>query len=153
MSLIDLSDILLQNLNRPILQITLSQNEIVYLKKLINERPSLFLKMSISINKIIYDNIVYLQDIPQIILLLSDIYRSNIIEEILPGIDLINIIEYTINSIINSKLLYFQDDIDIIKLLVNSSIELLRIKISIIEKEKEKDDKKEEEIKYCCFYF
>ena len=150
MSLIDLSDILLQNLNRPILQITLSQNEIQYLKKLINDRPVLFLKMTISINKIIYDNIVYLQDIPQIILLLSDIYRSNIIEEILPGIDLINIIEYTINSIINSKLLYFQDDIDIIKLLVDSSIELLRIKISIIEKEKH--DKKEE-IKYCCFYF
>lgn len=151
MSLDNLSDILLENLNRPILQITLSQNETQYLKKLINDSPSLFLKMSININKIIYDNIVYLQDIPQVILLLSDMYRSNIIEEILPGIDLINIIEYTINSIINSKLLSFQDDIDIIKLLIDSSIELLRIKISIIEKEKEY--KEEEEVKYCCFYF
>ena len=41
-------------------------------------------------------------------------------------------------------------DLDIVKLLVDSSIELLRIKISIIEKEEEK---KEEEIKYCCFLF
>ena len=150
MSLNNLSSILLENLNNHILQISLSPNEITYLKKLINERPSIFIKMLSNINKIIYDNTIYLQDIPQIIVVLSDVYRSNIIEEILPGVDLINIIEYTINSILYSKLFYLQEDLDIVKLLVDSSIELLRIKISIIEKEEEK---KEEEIKYCCFYF
>lgn len=150
MSFNKLSDILLQNLNIHTLQITLSPNEITYLKRIINERPSIFIKISSNINKIIYDNTIYLQDIPQIILVLSDVYRSNIIEEILPGVDLTNIIEYTINSILYSKLFYLQEDLDIVKLLVDSSIELLRIKISIIEKEEEK---KEEEIKYCCFYF
>lgn len=148
MSFNKLSDILLQNLNIHILQISLSPNEIVYLKRIINERPSTFIKMLSNINKIIYENTIYLQDIPQIILVLSDVYRSNIIEEILPGVDLINIIEYTINSILYSKLFYLQEDLDIVKLLVDSSIELLRIKISIIEKEEDK-----EEIKYCCFYF
>jgi len=146
MSFNKLPDILLQNLNIHTLQITLSPNEIAYLKRIINERPSIFIKISSSINKIIYDNTIYLQDIPQIILVLSDIYRSNIIEEIIAGVDLTNIIEYTINSILYSKLFYLQEDLDIVKLLVDSSIELLRIKISIIEKE-------EEEIKYCCFLF
>ena len=146
MSFNKLSDILLHNLNIHTLQISLSPNEITYLKRIINERPSIFIKMLSNINKIIYDNTIYLQDIPQIIVVLSDVYRSNIIEEILPGVDLINIIEYTLNTILYSKLFYLQEDLDIVKLLVDSSIELLRIKISIIEK-------KEEEIKYCCFYF
>ena len=150
MSFNKLPDILLQNLNIHTLQITLSPNEIAYLKRTINERPSIFIKILSNINKIIYDNTIYLQDIPQIILVLSDIYRSNIIEEIIAGVDLTNIIEYTINSILYSKLFYLQEDLDIVKLLVDSSIELLRIKISIIEKEEEK---KEEEIKYCCFLF
>ena len=150
MSFNKLPDILLQNLNIHTLQISLSPNEIAYLKRTINERPSIFIKILSNINKIIYDNTIYLQDIPQIILVLSDIYRSNIIEEIIAGVDLTNIIEYTINSILYSKLFYLQEDLDIVKLLVDSSIELLRIKISIIEKEEEK---KEEEIKYCCFLF
>ena len=150
MSLNNLSSILLENLNNHILQISLSPNEIAYLKRTINERPSIFIKVLLNINKTTYDNTIYLQDIPQIILILSDMYRSNIIEEKIAGVDIINIIEYTINSILYSKLFYLQDDLDIVKLLVDSSIELLRIKISIIEKEEEK---KEEEIKYCCFYF
>jgi hypothetical protein len=150
MSFNNLSNISLRNLNNHILQISLSPNEIAYLKIIINERPTIFIKILSNINKIIYDNTIYLQDIPQIILVLSDIYKSNIIEEILPGVDLINIIEYTINSIVDSKLFYLQEDSDIVKLLVDSSIELLRIKILIIEKE-EKEEKKEEEVKYCCF--
>jgi len=150
MSFNKLSDILLENLNIHIQQISLSPNEIAYLKRTINERPSIFIKVLLNINKTTYDNTIYLQDIPQIILILSDMYRSNIIEEKIAGVDIINIIEYTINSILYSKLFYLQDDLDIVKLLVDSSIELLRIKISIIEKEEEK---KEEEIKYCCFYF
>ena len=149
MSLNNLSNILLQNLNNHILQVYLNQNEVEYLKKLINDRPTVFLKMTININKIIYDNTVYLQDVPQIILVLSNIYSNNIIEEIIEGIDLINIIHYTINSILDSKLLYFQDDLDVFKILSDASIELLRIKISIIEKEKKEE--KEEEVKYCCF--
>lgn len=147
MSLNNLSNILLQNLNNHILQVYLNKNEVEYLKKLINDRPTVFLKMSININKIIYDNTVYLQDIPQIILIISDLYRINTIVEIIEGIDLINIIQYTINSILDSKLLYLQDDSDVIKILSDASIELLRIKISIIEKKKEE----EEEVKYCCF--
>ena len=154
MSLNNLSNVLLQNLNNHILQVYLNQNEVEYLKKLINDRPTVFLKMSININKIVYDNTVYLQDIPQIILIISDLYRINTIVEIIEGIDLINIIQYTINSILYSKLLYFQDDLDIFKMLIDASIELLRIKISIIEKEKkDKEEEKEEEVKYCCFYF
>ena len=107
MSFNKLSDILLHNLNIHTLQISLSPNEITYLKRIINERPSIFIKMLSNINKIIYDNTIYLQDIPQIIVVLSDVYRSNIIEEILPGVDLINIIEYTINTILYSKLFYY----------------------------------------------
>ena len=56
MSFNKLPDILLQNLNIHILQITLSPNEIAYLKRTINERPSIFIKISTNINKIIYDN-------------------------------------------------------------------------------------------------
>lgn len=153
MSLNNLSNILLKNLNNHVLQTSLNPNEIDYLQKLVSKRPFIFIKMTTNINKIIYDNIVYLYDIPQIILLLSDIYRSNILTDSIEGVDLINIIDYTINTMINNKLLYFQDDMDIIKLLVDSSMQLLRIKISIIEKEKEKEKEEEEEVKYCCFYF
>jgi hypothetical protein len=151
MSLNNISNILLKNLNNHALQINLNPNEIKYLKRLISERPTIFIKIPININKIIYDDTIYLQDIPQIILMLSDIYRINIIPQEIAGVDLINIIAYTINSIIDSKILHLQDDSDSVKLLVESSIELLRIKISIVEKEKE--NKKEEEEKYCCFYF
>jgi hypothetical protein len=158
MSLNNLSNILLKNLNNHNLQVNLNKNDIKYFKKLISEHPTIFIKISININKIIYDDTIYLQDIPQIILMLSDVYRINIIPQEIAGVDLINIIQYTINSILNSKLLHLQDDLDTIKYLVDASIELLRIKISIVEKEqedkKDKEDKEDkEEKKYCCFYF
>jgi len=154
-SLNNLSNILLQNLNNYSLQIKLNENEIKYLKKIINIHPKIFIEMSTYIYKIINNNTINLENIPQIIVILTDAYRFNIIVEILQGVDLIHIIDYTINSILDSKILYLPHDLYTVKLLVDSSIELLRIKIPIMRtniKIKQGIIIEEKKSKYfCCF--
>lgn len=151
----NLSNILLQNLNNHSLQIKLNENEIKYLKKIINIHPKIFIEISTHIYKIINNNTINLENIPQIIVILTDAYRFNIIVEILQGVDLIHIIDYTINSILDSKILYLSHDLYTIKLLVDSSIELLRIKIPIMRtniKIKQGIIIEEKKSKYfCCF--
>lgn len=154
-SLNNLSNILLQNLNNYSLQIKLNENEIKYLKKIINIHPKIFIEMTTYIYKIINNNTINLENIPQIIVILTDAYRFNIIVEILQGVDLIHIIDYTINSILDSKILYLPHDLYTVKLLVDSSIELLRIKLPIMRtnsKIKPGIIIEEKKSKYfCCF--
>ena len=95
-----------------------------------------------NIDLIIVDNIINFHNIPQIIMVLSTIYSSNIIVKMLDGVDLINIIQFTINSILDSNIIPLPNvELLIIKNLVDASINLLRINMRAIEIES----------KYCCF--
>ena len=75
-------------------------------------------------------NKIDLHDIPQIILLLSTAYNSIPINQYFINIDIVNIIQYTIDSILDSGIIILpQIELTIIKQVVDSSIQLLRMTI------------------------
>jgi len=119
--------ILLDNMNE---SIQLNTNEILYLHRVINDHPEIFQQISANIEAILSDNKIDLHDIPQIILLLSTAYNSIPINQYFMNIDIVNIIQYTIDSILDSGIIILpQIELTIIKQVVDSSIQLLRMTI------------------------
>jgi len=133
------TNILLHNLSNPKkISISLNPNEIRYIKKMVDDHPEIFDKISIQINDLIQEKILGIHDLPQIIIIISNVYNSNIISEIRYKVDIINVVQYTIDSILDCDLIPLPEiEESIIKKIVDSSINLLRMNI-----------KKEEEI--CC---
>jgi hypothetical protein len=131
MSLVDL---LKNNLNNNV-GIELTKAEIEYLKIIINKQPDLFDNINNSINSIISDGKIDLHDIPEIILLISNIINSHIIENLIEDVGLINIVKFIIDSIIDSNLLPIPViEKIIIKKIVDTSISLLKLNSNFIKK-------------------
>jgi len=121
-----LSRVLLSNLTNPDLEIELNVDEITFLKEILNETPEVF------------DNIVDekmdIHDIPQIIASISMVYNSILIEKV----DMINIIRFTINSILDSHLFLSPDiELSIIMKVVDGSIDLLKMNMILSKKDEE----------------
>ena len=117
---------LLDNLSNSEILLLLNDNEKAYLKELLYEHPEVFDKIIKSFDVILSDRNIDLHDIPQIILLISNIYNSNLLEKMLEKVDMVNIVQFTIDSILDSGLLQFPGiEISIIKKILNSSISLL----------------------------
>jgi hypothetical protein len=130
------TNILLHNLSNPKkISISLNPNEIRYIKKMVDDHPEIFDKISIQINALIQEKTLGIHDLPQIIIIISREYKIMIPDT---KVDIINIVQYTIDSILDCDLIPFLEiEESIVKKIVDSSINLLRMNI-----------KKEEEI--CC---
>lgn len=119
--------------------IKLNQDEINFIKK----NPGLINKIQEEINKIITDNEINYHDIPKMICIMSDIYKTHFISEEIQNIRLINIIEFTIDSILELQVDPLPEvETQIIKSVVDSSLELLNTPVFnnfIVKEEK------------CCF--
>ena len=128
-------DILCNNLLYNTVQLT--NEEIIFIKDILLNNPQILYKINTEINTIISDGKIDLHDLPQIILLISDIYTSHIIDNYIENISLVNIIKFTIDSIVYSNILPLPNiDIFIIKKIIDSSISLLQFNINFIKKEK-----------------
>jgi hypothetical protein len=132
-----LSDIILDKITNNRLSITLNNDEIIYLQTLLANNPEVFNKISENIKKIAADNKLDLHDIPQIILLISNLFNTNLIKHILVNIDIINIIQFTIDILLESGLLSFPElELTIINYVIISSLTLLRMNIKYNKKKK-----------------
>jgi hypothetical protein len=132
-----LYDILYNNISNNNICTQLNNDEIMFIKNILSKHSEILDKIDNEINNIITDEKIDLHDIPQIVLVISDIYTSHIVENYIENIGLLNIIKFTIDSIIDSNMLPLPNiEISIIKKIIDSSISLLQFNVNIIEKEK-----------------
>ena len=82
------------------------------------------------------DGKIDLHDLPQIVLIISDIYTYHIIENLIEDIGIINIVKFTLDSLIDSDILPLPNiEKYLIKKMADSSICLLKFNPNIIQKE------------------
>ena len=126
----NLANILLLALNTDTLTIKLTPTEIEYIHNIINNDPQLLYNIGDSINSIISDGKIDLHDIPKIILLMSQIYKSNCIK----NINIINIVKFTLDCILEFKYLPLPNvEIIIIKSIIDNSLDLLSLNIDLVK--------------------
>ena len=137
---ISLNKILYDNIRNENFSIDLNEDEIIFIHNLIEKNELLFQEIEIEINKIDNENKIDYHDIPEIVILISKIYKSHIIEESIRNISLINIVQFTLDSIFDLNLVPVSEfEGKLIKKLIDSSIKLLKINPNFIrEKEEEK---------------
>ena len=121
----------------------LNQEEINYIKFLVKKQPHIFDYMQYNINLLINNGKLDLHDLPQIVLIVADIIKINYIN-INNKIDIINLIQYILDIIINSDILPLPDiEFEIINNIIDTSLQLLEIDIYFTK----------EKTKYCWNLF
>jgi hypothetical protein len=112
--------------------------ELNFLKELLLDKPEVFAKISAGLKEIMADGKIDLHDVPQIILLIATIYNANVIPDIALKINMNNIIQFTIDAILDSGILPLpQFEVDIIKRVVDSCMHLLKTNPNLAKKETE----------------
>jgi hypothetical protein len=143
-SLLNLISNIETNLNNPLLYTKLTLDEINYINTLLQAESSISNNSGIitqiqnEFDNIIKDGVISLHDIPEIILLITDILKTNIIKNTIQNVGIINIIEFILNSLFDSNIFPLNSsEIILIKTLVNSSLQLLQTNIDFVIKEEE----------------
>ena len=131
-----LSKIIFENLTNPELQLELNDHETAYLHELINENPEVFDKIIKGVNAALLNNTANIYDLPQIILVISNVYNSNLVNTMLIGVHMSNIIRFTIYCMLDSGMLSLHNvELSIIIHTIDSSIKLLQMNIALEKKE------------------
>ena len=122
--------LLLSNLTSP--NIKLSQSEILYMKNILQSDPKIVQQIQDDINNICVDGVINYSDIPDIIILIADIYRDHMIINLVNDVGICNIVKFTIDSILDSGLLPFPEtELKIAKNILDPAIMLLGKNITI----------------------
>lgn len=138
-----LINLLYENLNNSV-SVKLTDSEVNFIEELITKYPNILNQIKDQIDNIILDGKIDLHDIPQIVLLISNIYTSHIFEKSIENIEIINIVKFTLDSLIDSSVLPLPNiKKEIIKKTIDSSISLLNFNITTIFKKE----------KICCYNF
>ena len=132
-------DIICKNINDDKYAIHLNTQEMDYIKNLTKNNPEIFTDIENTINDIMSDGKIDLHDIPKFILLISQIFKSHAIENAVKNIDIIAVIRFIVDSMLDSGLLPLPNiEIQLIKKIADSSLDLLKMDTNI-------------KIKYNCF--
>lgn len=137
-SLSDLAQILLENVPLPAYALTV--DEMNWIQAFIKCSPESIQKIATDIQEIIQDGKIDSHDIPAIIRLIADIYNSQAVKiEFLNAQNVITLVKFTINVILQSDLLILPDiEKKVIQSMINSSLELLSMKLDNIVEIKRK---------------
>lgn len=132
---INLPKIILESIDKNLLELSYAQ--INWINLFINISPDTFNNITKSINDIISDKQIKLQDIPKIIMLISTIYHSDSLKNELNNSDnIIILVKLTFECLIKNNIFYLPDvEKSIIDSLISTSFELLEFQFSNIEKE------------------
>jgi hypothetical protein len=130
--------ILKSALQKTAVEISLTEPEINYVKSVLEKYPEVFQDINNQFQLIMADGKIDCNDIPQLVLLFSKLYKTHILSENIENIGLINIVKFTIDSLLQSDLLPLpQFEARLVQKLVDSSIDLLQMNTDvIIQKEK-----------------
>jgi len=110
----------------------LNENEVKFIKQMMNDNPDSFEKISTKINDIMVKRQIVVGDIPDLIYIISTIYIHDFEHK---SINIIDCIQFTINTIIESGIIPIKEtDAEILEGVVNSSLNLLKLNLPAIEK-------------------
>jgi len=114
----------------------LTIDEIKYINYLSLHYPELCEKINKIVEDITGDGQIDFDDIPKIILLLSEIYKSHILENEIKKVNVLKLIQFTMDTLLDSEFVPLPEiEIKICKSLVDSSIQLLDTNVQIKELE------------------
>lgn len=127
----------------------LNPNEIMYIRGIVHRDPYLLHIIGNSIDQIISDGKVDLHDIPQIVLLLSDLYKSHCVEQFVMNVGVINIVKFTLDCILEYKYLPLPSvPKTLLKKYVDQSLDLLAMNVAF-----SKQTEKNLYYYLCCLFF
>ena len=116
------------------LTLQLNPNEIQYIKNVLENDPELLHCIGSSINDIIVDGKLDIYDIPRVIRLISEFYKSHCIDRVIEDVGIINIVKFTVDSIIEFNFLPLPNiERELIKKIVDQSLDLLSLNIEFIK--------------------
>ena len=128
----DLINKLLIKLNSSNLKIT--DDEKVHIDDLLKKNPELFSKIQNNVDLIMKDGKINLYDIPEIVLLIFNLYKNNIsIKNVVQTVGLINVVKFILEELIQGiNILPIPNvDVVIIEKMVDVSLKLLSVDVSI----------------------
>lgn len=134
-----LTDILGEQLTSPFSDLT--NVEALFMEILLKESPELVNKIHEEIDKLVSTGKIDAHDIPNMVLLVSKIYKAHLTENSMEDVSIVNLVKFTLDTILDSGMIPLpQLELKILRKLVDSSLDLLEMELRIFEKEKE-----------CCF--
>jgi len=130
------------NINNPIISTHLTPSEIEYIHTLLQVESDISGNFGIITQiKMEFDNIVKeggisLHDIPQLIFLIANILKSNILQNTVQNVGILNIIKFILDTLLDSNLIPLNaTEITLLRTLVISSLQLLETNIDVVIKE------------------
>jgi len=128
----------------------LTPDEVAYINKLVQAESDIsgnfgiISQVKMEFNNIIKEDIINLHDIPKLILLITDILKTNIVQNTIQNVGLLNIIKFILDALFDSNLLPLNPtEISLIKSLIDSSLQLLQTNVDFVIKEEQ----------YVCSFF
>jgi len=128
----------------------LTPDEVAYINKLVQAESDIsgnfgiISQVKMEFNNIIKEDIINLHDIPKLILLITDILKTNIVQNTIQNVGLLNIIKFILDALFDSNLLPLNpNEISLIKSLIDSSLQLLQTNVDFVIKEEQ----------YVCSFF
>ena len=129
-------NVLKNNLQNDKYSVHLSPHDIKYVDTLLESNPEMFNQIHSMVDEIISDGVLDIHDIPKIVLLISKIYKTNLIGEFIKKVKILSVIRFTVDSLLDSGLVPLPEiEIIIIKKIVDVSIDLLSTNVHRIEEE------------------
>jgi hypothetical protein len=129
-------NVLKNNLQNDKYSVHLSPHDIKYVDTLLESNPEMFNQIHSMVDEIISDGVLDIHDIPKIVLLVSKIYKTNLIGEFIKKVKILSVIRFTVDSLLDSGLVPLPEiEIIIIKKIVDVSIDLLSTNVHRIEEE------------------
>jgi len=116
--------------------VNLTPQEIAIITALVNDASGTILpQIKTTIEGLLKDDgAISLHDIPQLVLLITQLFQSNLFA--VKNINLLNVIKYTLDSLLDSKILPIPNGLEsVAKSIVDTSIELLNTTIPVAEEE------------------
>lgn len=125
-------DTIIQNLDLEKYALVLTPNEKAYIQKVLREHPETLTNIHATIQDIVSDGKIDLHDIPKIVLLVSQIMKSHIIENSVRNVSVVSVVKFLVDSILVSGLLPLPKvEIDLLRRVFDSSIELLQMEAKV----------------------
>lgn len=130
--------------NNSLVSIALTPAEISYFKTLLQLGKPLSVNYGViyqiqcEFNAIIKEDVISLQEIPNLVLAVTNILKTNIIQNSVQNIGIINVVQFMLNNLFETNTVSInKTEVEIIKSLVDSSLILLKTNVDFVVKEEE----------------
>jgi len=132
-------DVLFKSINKiKMMTINIDEKEENFLRSITINNPDLFKEVQDIIENLLEkDGQIHVHNLPEVILIISKLYHSHILENLIEEIGIINIVKFTIHSILESKFVLMSDaEIKIVENVIDKSLDLLAMNTSVCIKKK-----------------